>query len=57
MVLSALRSYGVFGNLEKSLELHQQQLAPFELYKDNSLDGMVRLCSKIGSSNLLQRHT
>ena len=55
MTSSVRRSYGVFGNLEKSLELHQQQLAPFELYKDNSLDGMLRFCPKIGCSNLLQR--
>jgi len=52
LVQGQMESYGVFGNLEKSLELHQQQLAPFELYKDNSLDGMVRGLATQPSQNM-----
>ena len=36
------RSISVFGNQLKSLRLHRHQLLPFEIYEENSIDGLLR---------------
>jgi len=32
----------VFGSRLKSLRLHRHQLSPYEIYEDNSVDGLTR---------------
>ena len=41
-LLASSRSVSVFGNILKSLRLHRHQLSPFEIYEENSIDGLLR---------------
>lgn len=40
--ISFKRSFGVFGDLVKSFNLHEHQLSPFAIYEDGSVDGFLR---------------
>jgi peroxidase len=42
LVQSKMEWFGPFGNLVKSLPLHQHQSSPFEIYEENSIDGFLR---------------
>lgn len=42
LVQGQIESFGSFGNRLKSLDLHSQQLEPYELYQQNSIDSFLR---------------
>ena len=42
LMYSFIRGYTAFGGQTHSLQLHQHQFKPFELYESNGIDSLLR---------------